>query len=107
MLEFIRNINNIIKTKVTSMEQVSPEKLGLDERSGFRLYIDSDCIITPKSSDKSLQYYGAFEYVAGECRIEMGDFVVYLKEYDEEGIKSDCRVQGALDYYTDFLSLQM
>ena len=48
-----------------NMIQVSPEELGLDSRAGFQLFVDKEenWIGVLTGSDRSLQYYGGFEYI--------------------------------------------
>ena len=62
-----------------NMAKVNPEKIGLDYRCGS-LYIDSECIAVAKYNDRTLQYYGGFEYVDSEHRKEMGYYVFYMSE---------------------------
>lgn len=62
--------------------KVSPESLGLDRRSAHILYIGDDFIAVSQSQDQTLQYYGGFEYVDKDYRMEVGDLVLY-STYDE------------------------
>ena len=91
ILTFIDEINNQISERVQKMEYVQAEDLQLDRRAAYRLHVNEDCIIVDKNTDRTLQYYGGFEYVDKEYRIEMGDYVVYLGDDD--------RVRGHIDYY--------
>ena len=86
---FIEKINNKIDGFVEELEYVYAKDLGLDERAGYQLYIDSQrsCIIVSKSNDRNLQYYGGFEYVDKDSRIEMGDWVFY---FDEDSRVQEC-----------------
>jgi len=71
------------------------EAFGLDRRSFGEAITDGfDYLIVKKSDDKSLQYYGGFEYVAGSARQVYGDYVIY------EG--SDSRVYEALEAFREF-----
>jgi hypothetical protein len=63
---------------VEGMEPTTAEKIGLDPRAGYRLFISEECIAVPKTNDGSLQYYGGFEYVEKECRSDVGDYVFYF-----------------------------
>ena len=67
-------------------EEVNPEDIGLDSRTGYKLFINQDVIVANKARDKDLQYYGGFEYVEAECRTEIGEYIFYSGE--------DERVQG-------------
>ena len=78
---------------VQKMEKVKANKLGLDIRAGYTLYIDEECIIVDKNDDRMLQYYGGFEYVDKEYRIEIGDYVIYSN--------CDDRVSDCLERYYD------
>lgn len=51
--------------------------LGLDPRAAYQLWIGQDFIAVRSSDDRSLQYYGGFEYVDKEFRVECGEYVFY------------------------------
>ena len=86
----IEEFNEMFYTQLLeSMKLVSAEQLGLDPRAASCLWVDDDCIVVEKQQDRSLQYYGGFEYVDKECRTEVGDYVVYFAENN--------RVRGHLD----------
>ena len=74
---------------INNMTQIKPEQCGLDNRAGYRLWIDEDAIAVARRNDNTLQYYGGFEYVDKENRVELGDYVFYLREeeriYDHIG----------------------
>jgi len=55
------------------------EVFGLDSRAAFKLWLSDDLtmIIVRASEDRSLQYYGGFEYVDKQYRLELGGYVVY------------------------------
>ncbi len=88
--EVANTVEDFIQKETTI---VSPEALGLDKRVGYKLYITSDTIITPKGGDRTLQYYGGFEYVEKSCRQEAGDYVFYFNE--------DSRVADHLETYEE------
>ena len=56
---------------------VSPEDLGLDRRAGYQLYLGLDFIAVTRAHAGQLDYYGGFEYVDKENRMEVGDLVLY------------------------------
>lgn len=60
------------------------EVFGLDSRAAFKLWLSDDLtmIIVRASEDRSLQYYGGFEYVDKQYRLELGGYVVYSDEAD-------------------------
>ena len=59
-----------------NMDLVPASDLGLDPRCG-RLFVNDEGIAVSKDSDRSLQYYGGFEYVDKDYRHELGEFVFY------------------------------
>lgn len=96
LYELIETIELSVERHINSkMEQISParDNVGLDPRSADTLYISGDAIAVPKSQDRTLQYYGGFEYVDTEFRKELGDYVFYL--YDDD------RVAGHIARYFD------
>jgi hypothetical protein len=90
LFELIDEVTELTDNFVAKMGKVNPQQLGLDNRCGS-LFITPDCIAVYKGNDRSLQYYGGFEYVDNEYRHEMGDYVFYSAE--------DNRVQGHLEQY--------
>jgi hypothetical protein len=93
ILTFVDDVNDQLRRIVNAMEYVPADALGLDRRAGYRLFVNDDCIVTDKDGDRTLQYYGGFEYVDKDYRIEMGDYVIYLGD--------DERVRGCIDSYYD------
>ncbi len=89
--EFIDDVNEKLYRMVQKMEKVKANKLGLDIRAGYTLYIDEECIIVDKNDDRMLQYYGGFEYVDKDFRNAIGDYVVYMN--------GDSRVADCLERY--------
>jgi hypothetical protein len=67
-----------------NMDMVPASDCGLDPRCG-RLFISDEGIAVSKDSDRSLQYYGGFEYVDKDYRHELGDFVFY--SIDDERVR--------------------
>ncbi len=62
-----------------NLERIRPERAGLDARCG-RIWVCMDCIAVEQGNDRTLQYYGGFEYVDKEYRTELGDWVFYSAE---------------------------
>lgn len=89
--DFIEDVNEKLFRRTDNMTRVSADKLGLDIRAGYTLYIDEECIIVNKNNDRMLQYYGGFEYVDKEFRNEIGDYVIYTN--------GDSRVADCLERY--------
>jgi hypothetical protein len=79
---FIEELNDKIYTRTQNMTLVSADKLGLDNRAGYRLFIDNECIIVDKRNDRDLSYYGGFQYVDKDFRNEIGDYVIYTNGDD-------------------------
>ena len=91
ILDVVNEANDQMVRALNEMEYVEPELLGLDRRAAYRLWVNEDCIVVDKRNNGALQYYGGFEYVDRDYRIEMGDYVIYLSD--------DERVQGHIDTY--------
>jgi len=94
-LNFLDNIDDRVTSFVSTFNEFLPEDLGLDRRAGYRFYVDSGyaCIAIQKRDDKTLQYYGGFEYVDKEFRREVGNWVFYFDE--------DSRVSRAISYLNE------
>lgn len=84
-------IDGIVEDVISDMSQIKATDIGLDIRSGYRLWVSTDAVAVENYSDGSLQYYGGFEYVDKEFRVPMGDYVFYLAE--------DSRVQDCIDRF--------
>jgi hypothetical protein len=91
ILSYIDEVSDNMRRILNDMEYTQPENLGLDRRAGYRLFVSEDCIVVDKANDRSLQYYGGFEYVDQDYRVEMGDYVIYLAD--------DERVLGHIDTF--------
>lgn len=102
-MSVIDEVNEVVRRHVNSeMEAIltSNEKIGLDPRCGV-VYVDSESIAVDKSCDRALQYYGGFEYVDKDKRVELGDYVFYLAEDDRvrDHLDRYYGVAFGLDYY--------
>lgn len=96
--DFIKNIDVQVQEYVDEhMTRVRPGrvKMGLDERAAYELFINDGAIAVSKSQDRTLQYYGGFEYVDKEARQELGNYVFYMAEDD--------RVLGHIERYQESL----
>jgi hypothetical protein len=91
--DIIEDAEDRVRNLVQRLPEVLPEDLGLDNRSAYRLWVTDDGIIVTSRDDRHLQYYGGFEYVDKDYRMELGDWVFYSA--------SDDRVQGHLDRYNE------
>lgn len=86
--ELSDEVSNLVDTFIFDrMKKVKAEDMGLDSRAGYSLYVNDDCIAVRKYNDRSLQYYGGFEYVESEHRQEIGDMVFYMVD---SGRVADC-----------------
>ena len=73
----INEINESFSEIVHKMDKVSADKVGLDIRAGYVLWVCEDGIAVSRSVDRTLQYYGGFEYIDNEHRVAIGDWVFY------------------------------
>ncbi len=65
---------------VDGMTRVKASRLGLDPRAGYCLYVNEDCIAANYNDARLLDYYGGFEYVEREFRVQCGSYIFYLRE---------------------------
>lgn len=96
LYELIETIELSVERHINKhMEQISParDNIGLDPRSAYTLYVSGEAIAVRNTDDRTLQYYGGFEYVDKEYRKELGDYVFYLADDD--------RVAGHISRYFD------
>jgi len=93
VLDLMQDLETQILNTVASLPEVRAEDLGLDRRAAYTLWIDEDAVIVRKSEDRTLQYFGGFEYVDSSARMECGDYVIYTND--------DSRVYDCLDYYNE------
>lgn len=73
-----------IEELIDRMESARAERFGLDSRAAYRLSYDLDdrVIACPVRDDRTLQYYGGFEYEV-EARMEVGEWVLYLGDLSD------------------------
>jgi hypothetical protein len=90
VLALVQDLDDQIRNTVRDLPYVSTEDLGLDRRAAYRVWVDEDAIIVTKDQDRTLQYYGGFEYVLKDARIECGDYVIYT---NDDGRVADCLEQ--------------
>lgn len=96
LYELFETIELSVERHINSnMQQIYPtrDNIGLNPRSASTLYISEDAIAVNKHQDRTLQYYGGFEYVDKEFRKELGEYVFYLA--------GDDRVAGHISRYFD------
>lgn len=80
-LDFCEQMTEKARQMTAQMSEVQAKELGLDPRAfwGYA-FVDETAIVVIKEQDRSLQYYGGFEYVDEAYRREVGDYVFYLAE---------------------------
>ena len=54
-----------------------PSAVGLDHRCGSKIYLSTDFAVIDAGCARTYDYYGGFEYIAPEHRMQMGDYVVF------------------------------
>jgi len=91
-LEMIDEVSDMIERHVQGMRRVKADELGLDYRCG-RAYVDSECIIVDDANVRSFDYYGGFEYIKGEDRVNLGNYVVYLNTSDRVNDALECLME--------------
>lgn len=91
VLNLVYDLDDQIRNTVASLPCVRAEDLGLDRRAAYTVWVDEDALIVRKNEDRTLQYYGGFEYVDKDARIECGDYVIYSND--------DSRVADCLEQY--------
>ena len=73
--DLLDSVQDVVERHIQGMRREPASRLGLDERCGM-LWVDEDAIVAYKGS--RVDYYGGFEYIKGEDRVEVGDYVVYF-----------------------------
>lgn len=71
---------------LASATQCAPGALGLDDRCASRIWRGEDFLAVTHNSNRTLRYYGGFEYVDDEYITSIGNYVFYSTE--------DSRVHG-------------
>ena len=75
IINLVDEVREMTDNFVAGMRSVSANELGLDIRCGM-VWVDEDAIVAYKGS--RIEYYGGFEYIKGDDRAEIGDYVVYF-----------------------------
>lgn len=77
--DLIEDINYRVDLWVhNNLRQISPDDIGLDNRSAYKLHIGESCIAIPTSNRSSLDYYGGFEYIDKDYVRVLGDWTFYM-----------------------------
>ena len=76
-------VNEAVEDYLADAKEARASDLGLDTRAFWgEAFVTVDCIAVRLDQDRSLQYYGGFEYVNKEYRVCAGDWVFYMAEDD-------------------------
>ncbi len=75
-------VEELVSEFLEDFTEVTAEQCGLDRRSAWGgLYVsESEGLVCNKEVQKTLEYYGGFEYVDKECVQYFGDYVLYSIE---------------------------
>jgi hypothetical protein len=98
MYELIENINAQVEEQLASddfkllSKGADIEKAIGDRRAAYELWVSEECVVVKKAHDRTLQYYGGYEYIDKSLRMEAGDYVIYFDDGEADG-----RVGRAID----------
>lgn len=91
MASFFEKISEEVQTLAEEALEGVPHaragKFGIDDRAAWKLFAGSDFLAVEKTEDRNLQYYGGFEYIEKEHRMEVGGHVFYS---DQDSRVSSC-----------------
>lgn len=82
--QILESVQELVEEQVTGCDMFRAPELGLDMRAAHELLVDDDrtFIAVSLEQDRTLQYYGGFEYVEKTLRFEAGGYVFYSGEDD-------------------------
>lgn len=84
MFDYLKDqINQTVQTFIDEAhaQWVPTDRLGLDRRASWNdLAVTRDWIAVPLDQDRTMQYYGGFEYIDPEHRTVFADWVFYSTE---------------------------
>ena len=81
-------------TNAVEIGSLGLEELGLDFRCG-RIYISVDGDFVAACNPRSIEYYGGWEYIDSEFKLDAGNYRFYDREAD--------RVDAVIRYYRELL----
>lgn len=90
IVNLIDEVREMTDDFVASMRKEPASRLGLDERCGM-VWVDEDAIVAYKGS--RIEYYGGFEYVKGDDRAEIGDYVIYMATSERVSNAIECLME--------------
>ena len=90
IINLVDEVREMTDNFVAGMRKEPASRLGLDDRCGM-LWVDEDAIVAYKGS--RVEYYGGFEYVKGDDRAEIGDYVVYFATSERVADAIECLME--------------
>ena len=90
IINLVDEVREMTDNFVAGMRKEPASRLGLDDRCGM-LWVDEDAIVAYKGS--RVEYYGGFEYVKGDDRAEIGDYVVYFATSERVANAIECLME--------------
>lgn len=78
--ELVDRVNAFVDTFIADVRVVSAKEIGMDPRSGDRLYIFEDAVGVDTRHARSLNYYGGFEYIDDDFVTVVGRLTIYSDE---------------------------
>ena len=99
MYKLLETIENAVQKYIKDSEVVEIgshglEELGLDFRCG-RILISVDEGFVAACNPRSIEYYGGWEYIDSEFKLDAGDYRFYDREAD--------RVNAVIQYYRELV----
>ena len=91
IINLVDEVREMTDNFVAGMRKEPASRLGLDDRCGM-LWVDEDAIVAYKGS--RVEYYGGFEYVKGDDRAEIGDYVVYFATSERVADAIECLMEA-------------
>lgn len=96
---FVEQINRTVEQYIEeNFHSVSAEDCGLDPRAAYQLFVNDQAVVCDRNAIGRLDYYGGFEYVDQESRVQVGDYVFFFRD------GCDDRVNRAIDTAVDKLA---
>lgn len=82
--EIDSRVADIVETYIAEECKVGDrEKTGLDPRAfPGKFFYNEDCIVVTDSMNRSVRYYGGFEYIDSDYVRFYGDYVIYSAEHE-------------------------
>lgn len=79
--DLLHDVNVLVTAALAEARQVGASALGLDNRACWSyIRVTEEFIAVPLAQDRSMRYYGGFEYVSAEHRQVLGEWVFYSVE---------------------------